>query len=196
MIKLFALTVVQGLPCMWWMLWKISSPLCRGETSGTNLCGYWVGSCWLQGHQGFDCYYLTRGAWQILAPRWCLFDLAVELFEFTFVFRCRKRLQSWKSAVSAAWGWSSYSLTTYSSADTHVMPWAVPWEHTCWLMSARKASAPYFCELCITNLPPHFSTQVSFMVLKISFCITFPCQNWGSSNDNLHIIFSSHLCFG
>lgn len=105
-------------------------------------------------------------------------------------------LQSWKSAVSAAWGWSSYSLTTYSSTDTHVMPWAVPWEHTCWLMSARKASAPYFCELCITNLPPHFSTQVFFMVLKISFCITFPCQNWGSSNDNLHIIFSSHLCFG
>lgn len=94
--------------------------------------------------------------------------------------------QSWKSAVSAAWGWSSYSLAAYSSADMHVMLWVVPWERFLaeWCLPERPLP-PTSVNYALQIYHHIFSTQVSFMVLKMSLSITFPCQNWGSSNGNL-----------
>lgn len=88
--------------------------------------------------------------------------------------------QSWKSAVSAAWGWSSYSLAAYSSADMHVMLWVVPWEHSLaeWCLPERPLP-PTSVNYALQIYHHIFSTQVSFMVLKMSFLSLSPVRIGG-----------------
>lgn len=141
----------------------------------------WVGSCWLQGHQGHDYFCLSRGAKQILAPHWCLFDLAVELYEFTSVFRCLKKLicskvervQWAQPEAEAVIAW----LPTQCWYACHALSSPLR-TLSCWMMSAWKASA-LSCKLCITNLPPHFQLSGFLHGLENVLFYHFPLSELG-----------------